>query len=185
LVTEASVALLTIGAVGFAEILSSAALLISAGTLIVAIRRFDHERQMEDRKDARSTLADGALELGRMKAVMKDSLTKFEKPLTGKAEWPSDSIDQIHKLELAAEELEGALAAVRIRFQHEENVVARLESAYDSARSVITVYGLAYGTEPDEDHQDYAEAVKFGTIFDSQKDAYLIAAQGAVGVKLA
>lgn len=49
---------------------------------------------------------------------------------------------------------------------------------------MIAVYGLAYGTEPDEDHQDYAEALKFGTIFDSQKDAYLIAAQKAVGVKL-
>lgn len=172
---------------GFAEILSTAALLISAGTLLVSIRRFDHEREMEDRKDARSILADGALELGRTKSVMKDALTKFEKPLTGKAEWPplEEAKDQIHKLELAGEELESVLAAVRIRFQHDENVVVRMESAYESVRSVLAVYWIACGTEPDEDHQDYAEALKFGTIFDSQKDAYLIAAQKAVGVKLA
>lgn|GEM_PF-6597475 len=104
--------------------------------------------------------------------------------MAGRAEWPppEKSKDQIHKLELAAEELESALAAIRIRFQHDENVVVRLESAYDSACSVIAVYSSAYGTEPDR--QDNAVLRNVSTTFDSQKDAYLIAAQKAVGVKL-
>ncbi|HKI86403.1 MAG TPA: hypothetical protein VKA53_06635 [Thermoanaerobaculia bacterium] len=169
---------------GFAEIVATAAVLISAGTLLVSMRRFDHERKMEDRRDARSILAEGALELDRMKSVMKDALTEFGGPLTGRAEWPppEESKDQIHKLELAAEELESALAAIRIRFQHDETVVVRLESAYDSARSVIAVYWSAYGTDPDR--QDNAELRNVSATFDSQKDAYLIAAQKAVGVKL-
>ncbi len=33
-----------------------------------------------------------------MKSVMKDALTKFEKPLTGKGEWPPDSLDEIRRL---------------------------------------------------------------------------------------
>lgn len=168
---------------GFSEIVSTAALLISGGTLYVSLKRFDHERRMDDRKDARASLAEGALELGRMKAVMKDALTKFGPPLEGKAEWPSDSRDQIHALELAAERLDGALAAIRIRFAHEADVVTRLESAHDAARSVISVYGLSWGTTP-EDREDLEEVWKFSTLFDAQKDAYLICAQKAVGVKL-
>jgi hypothetical protein len=49
---------------------------------------------------------------------------------------------------------------------------------------VITVYGFANGSEPDEDRSDYEEALTLGTIFDSRKDTYLITAQKAVGVKL-
>jgi hypothetical protein len=119
-----------------------------------------------------------------MKSVMKDALTKFEKPLTGEGAWPPDSLDEIRRLELAAEDLESALAAVRIRFPHDGDVVAQLEGAYDAARSVIVVYGLANGTEADDDHSDYAEALMLGTNFDSHKDTYLITAQSAVGVQL-
>jgi hypothetical protein len=54
-------------------------------------------------------------------------LTKFQKPLTGEGEWPPDSLDQIRKLELAAEKLESALAAVRIRFPHDDDVVTQLD----------------------------------------------------------
>lgn len=153
-------------------------------TVAVGALRFRHERKLADIADARSILAEGVLELGRMKSVMKDALTKFEQPLTGRGEWPSDSLDEIRKLELAAENLESALAAVRIRFQHDSDVVTQLEGAYDAARSVITVYGLANGTEADDDHSDYAEALMLGTNFDSRKDIYLITAQNAVGVQL-
>jgi hypothetical protein len=154
-------------------------------TVAVGALRFRHERKLADIADARSILAEeGVLELGRMKSVMKDALTKFEKPLTGRGEWPSDSLDEIRKLELAAENLESALAAVRIRFQHDSDVVTQLEGAYDAARSVITVYGLANGTEADDDHSDYTEALMLGTNFNSRKDTYLITAQNAVGVQL-
>lgn len=43
---------------------------------------------------------------------------------------------------------------------------------------------MAAGTVPDDDHTDYAEAIKFGALFDSCKDTYLIVAQKAVGVEL-
>jgi hypothetical protein len=173
------------GSVSLATVLGLAVSLLAVmATVGVGALRFRHERKLADIADARSILAEGALELGRMKSVMKDALTKFERPLTGRGDWPPDSLDQIRKLELAAEDLESALAAVRIRFQHDSDAVAQLEGAYDSARSVVTVYGLANGSEADEDHSDYAEALMLGTVFDSRKDTYLIAAQLAVGVNL-
>ena len=153
-------------------------------TYRLGVRRFAHEREMDDRADARSTLAQGALELGRMKGVMKDTLTKFEKALKGEEPWPPDTKEQINAMEVALEALESALAAVRIRFAHDDEIVIRLEGAHDSARSVLITYWMAAGTEPDDDHTDYADAIKFGTIFDSHKDSYLIVAQKAVGAKL-
>ncbi len=168
-----------------AEIFSLIALIISGGTLTTAMFRFRHERQLEDRRDARSILAEGALELGRMKGIMKDALGKFEKALKGRGPWPPDTKEQINAMEVAEEALESALAAVRIRFAHDDEVVIRLEGAHDSARSALITYWMAAGTDPDEDHSEYAEAQLYGTTFDSQKDAYLIAAQKAVGVKLA
>jgi hypothetical protein len=150
----------------------------------LGVRRFAHERELDDRADARSTLAQGALELGRMKGVMKDTLTKFEKALTGGGPWPPDTKEQINTMEAAEEALASALAAVRIRFAHDDEVVIRLEAANDSARSALATYWMAAGTDPDDDHTDYAEAIKFGTLFDSCKDTYLIVAQKAVGVDL-
>jgi hypothetical protein len=159
-------------------------LLAVISTVAFGALRFRHERKLADVADARSILAEGALELGQMKSAMKDALTKFEKPLTSRGKWPPDSLDQIRKLELAAEDLESVLAAIRIRFQHDGDVVMQLEGAYDAARSAITVYGLALGTDADENHSDYAEALTLGTTFDSRKDTYLITAQKAVGVEL-
>lgn len=165
-----------------------AALAVVVGPTVsyrLAVRRFAHERELDDRADARSTLAEGALELGRMKAAMKDTLAKFEKALKGQEPWPPDTKERINEMEVALEALESALAAVRIRFAHDDEIVLRLESAHDSARSALITYWMAAGTEPDDDHTDYAEAIKFGTLFDSCKDTFLIVAQKAVGVKLA
>lgn len=120
-------------------------LLAVIATVAIGALRFRHERKLADIGDARSILAEGALELGRMKSVMKDALTKFAKPLTGKGEWPPDSLG---------------------------DVVTQLEGAYDAARSVITVYGLANGTEADDDHSDYAEALMLSTNLDSRKNTY-------------
>ena len=66
----------------------------------------------------------------------------------------------------------------------DDEIVIRLEGAHDSARSALITYWMAAGTEPDDDHTDYAEAIKFGALFDSYKDTYLIVAQKAVGVEL-
>jgi hypothetical protein len=167
-----------------AEAIAGIAALGSIGAVAVGFYRLRHERIAADRADARSTLAEGALELSRMKGVMKDTLANFEKALKGKQPWPPDTKEQINAMEVALEALESALAAVRIRFAHDEQIVIRLESAHDSARSALITYWMAAGTEPDDNHTDYAEAIKFGTLFDSCKDSYLIVAQKAVGVKL-
>src|SRR5262249_42408667 len=119
---------------GTAEILSAFAVAVSVGTLIVAIGRFSHERKLEDRRDARSVLAEAAFELGRMKGVMKDTLTKFEKARTGREPWPPNTKELINAMEAAEEALESALAAVRIRFAPADKVVTPLEGAYDAAR---------------------------------------------------
>ena len=167
-----------------AEILSTVAVLISAGTLIVALGRFRHERKMEDRKDARSTLADGALELGRMKAVMKETLTDFQAPLRGGADWPVDFGDYIGVLEHAREALESALAATRIRFPQGAEVVVELNGAWESVRSLISVYVIAHGDRASDPDKDWHEAWDFSEAFDRHKEAYLDAAQKAAGVKL-
>lgn len=164
-----------------------AALAVVVGPLaayMIGVRRFAHERELDDRNDARSILAQGALELGRMKGVMKDTLAKFEKALRGTEPWPPDTKGQINAMEIAEETLESALAAVRIRFAHDDEIVIRLEGAHDSAHSALITYWMAAGTEPNDDHTDYAEAIKFGTLFDSYKDTYLVVAQKAVGVEL-
>lgn len=169
-------------------IVSGVAAVGSVGAVLttyrLGIKRFDHERELADTADARSTLAEGALELGRMKGVMKDTLAKSEKALKGEEPWSPDTKEHINAMEVAEEALESALAAVRIRFAHDDEIVTRLEGAHDSARSALITYWMAAGTEPDDDHTDYAEAIKFGTLFDSHKDAYLIVAQKSVGVKL-
>jgi HAMP domain-containing protein len=102
------------GSVSLTTVLGLAVSLLAViATVAVGALRFRHERKLADIADARSILAEGALELARMKSVMKDALTKFEKPLTGQGEWPPDSLDEIHRLKLAVEDLESALAAVK------------------------------------------------------------------------
>jgi hypothetical protein len=97
------------------EILSLivAALAVVVGPAVsyrLGVRRFAHERELDDRADARSSLAHGALELGRMKTVMKDALTAFKEPIAGHGDWPSDFRNYIARLETAKEALESALA---------------------------------------------------------------------------
>jgi hypothetical protein len=158
-------------------------------TYVIGSRRFKFDRQTDDRKDARATLADGALELGRMKAVMKDALTAFKEPLAGRGDWPSDFRDHIAKLERAKEAVESALAAIRIRFADGEDVVAEYEGACDAVTAIISVYWIARGDEfgsgtPNDPVEDSAEAWTQSEAFDAHKMAFLAAAQKLVGAKL-
>jgi len=165
-----------------------------AGAYKLGVRRFTHERELDDRADARSILADGALELGRMKSVMKDVLTKFDKPLNTGEGWPEDFGAEIGRLEKAGEGLEQALAAVRIRFKAGSAVIDELHGALGSARAVITIYFLARQSDVDGGHrreqlerrgrEDYLEVMDSSIEFDRHRDAYLVAAQKVVGVDL-
>lgn len=164
-------------------------------TVAIGLLRFKHERMLDDRADARSTLADAALELGRMKTVMKDAFTAAAKPLQTAEGWPDDFGDEIGKLERATEALEAALAGARIRFKQGSDVVVELDGALAATRSLITVYFLARrsdvgggklrGRRDREEHDDYSEAMKLSVDFDSHRDAFLAAAQKVVGVNLA
>jgi hypothetical protein len=165
-----------------------------AGAYALGVRRIAHERELDDRADARSILADGALELGRMKSVMKDALTKFGKPLNTGEGWPDDFDGEIGRLEKAGEGLEQALAAVRIRFEAGGAVIDELHSALVAARSIITIYFLARQSDVGGGHrreqlerkgrEDYLEAMDSSIEFDRHRDAYLVAAQKVVGVEL-
>jgi hypothetical protein len=113
-------------------------------TVVVGLLRFKHERMLDDRADARSILAEGALELGRLKSAMKDAFTAFSKPLeSGDGREDCDYGGEVSKLERAAEALEAALAGVRIRFKQDSAVVVELAAALAASRSLITVYFLA------------------------------------------
>jgi hypothetical protein len=174
--------------VSTAEVLSTVAVIISGGSVLVGLLRFSHERKMADHADARSVLAEGALEVLRMKSVLKDALTKFGMPLRGSASWPPDFHEQIGKLEVAGEELESALAALRIRFPQTDDSVVELDAALQSARSLISIYtttrGDEFGGSSGGGREAHREALSMSATFDRHRDAYLAAAQTAVGVSL-
>lgn len=164
-------------------------------TVVIGLLRFRHERLLDDRADARSILAEAALELGRMKSVMKDALTAFSRPLETGEDWPDSFGDEIGKMERAAEALESALAGVRIRFKQEAVVVTELAGALAATRSLISIYFLARRSDVGggrrrerldrRDSDDYSEAMTFSQEFDSHRDAYLAGAQKVVGSTLA
>jgi hypothetical protein len=160
-----------------------------AGAYILGVRRFAHERELDDRADARSALAQGALELGRMKAVMKDALTAFKEPIAGHGDWPADFRDYIGGLETAKEALESELAGIRIRFRGGDAVVSELDGACSAVTSIISVYWIARGDEfgggsPNDSREDSREAWELSQKFDDHKAAYIAAAQKVVGVEL-
>jgi hypothetical protein len=169
-----------------------AALAVVVGPLAayrLAIRRFAHERELDDRADARSTLAQGALELGRMKTVMKEALTVFKEPIAGHGDWPSDFRDYIAGLETAKEALESALAGIRIRFREGDAVANEFDGACRAVTSIISVYVIARGDafgggSPSDSREDSREAWELSQEFDDHKAAFLAAAQKVAGVQL-
>jgi hypothetical protein len=164
------------------------------GAYRLGVRRFAHERELNDRKDARAILAEGALELGRMKSVMKDALTKLGPSLNTGEKWPDDFGEEIGKLEKAAEALEQALAAVRVRFEAGSPVIEELDAARVAARKVTIIYVLARrsdqagGSRREQldrrGRDDTIEVMDASVEFDQHRDAYLAAAQKVVGVEL-
>ncbi len=176
------------------EILSLivAALAVVVGPTVsywLGVRRFAHERELDDRADARSTLAQGALEMGRMKSAMKEALTDFKEPIAGRGDWPVDFRDYIGRLETAKEALESSLAVIRIRFRDGDAVVNELEGACSAVTSIISVYWIARGDEfgggsPNDSREDSREAWELSQKFDDHKAAFLAAAQKVVGVEL-
>jgi hypothetical protein len=80
-----------------ALIVSGVAAAGSVGTAIatykLGVRRFTHERELADTADARSILAEAALQLGRMKGTLKNALTVFQRPLETGEDWPVDFSD--------------------------------------------------------------------------------------------
>ncbi len=179
-------------------VLSALAVVVSGATLLVTyrlgIRRFNHERELADRADARSTLAAGALELGRMKGVLMDSLATFTRPLQTGEGWPDDFDLEIEKLDTAIEALQSVLAGVRIRFEQGSKVVVELDLSvgmaqwhkdlYFRARTSDVAGGKGRERPEGQDRDDYGEAMKLSIEFDMHRDRYLAAAQRVVGVDL-
>jgi hypothetical protein len=164
------------------------------GAYMLGVRRFAHERELDDRNDARSILAEGALELGRMKSVMKDALSKFGPPLNTGENWPDDFGDEIGRFERSGESLGQALAAVRIRFEVGSPVIEELNAALVAARKVAITYVLARRSDETggrrreqldrKGRDDTLEVMDASVEFDQHRDAFLAAAQKVVGVRL-
>jgi hypothetical protein len=156
-------------------------------TFYLGSQRFKHDRRAEDRTDARATLADGALELSRMKAAMKDANTAFSRPMAGQADWPDDYNDLLSDLEHGKEWLEAKLAAIEIRFAESEAVVVELRDAVEAVTALISISVIARAEDfADVDRTTYStrESNTANEKFDMHKKAFLAAAQTAVGVKL-
>jgi len=159
-------------------------------TYVLGARRFKFDRQSEDRKDARETLADGALELGRMKAAMKDANTAFSRPMAGRGDWPENYWELLAGLERGKESLEQKLAAVEIRFAESAAVVVELRGAVEAVTSLISISVIANAEQhlDDDDRPDRREwnreSNEANEKFDAHKKAYLAASQALVGAKL-
>lgn len=167
-------------------IVSVAALI---ATVVVGLLRFRHERKLADIADARSILADGALELGRTKGVLRDALTAFKGPLEGQGDWPNDFASEIGKLEAAADALEAALVGVLIRFAEGSRVAKEMAAAHKDVRQLIVKYVQAYqrdqsGRARKEPEEDFSPVWETSLDFDARRAGYLEAAQRAVGVEL-
>jgi hypothetical protein len=176
-------------------IVSGVAALGSIGAVVttykLGVRRFDHERSLDDRKDSRGSLADGALELGRMKGAMKDANTAFSRPMAGRGDWPENYGDLLAGLERGKESLEQKLAAVEIRFAESAAVVVELRGAVEAVTSLISISVIARAEvhlDRDEDKRPAREwnreSNEANEKFDAHKKEYLAAAQKLVGAKL-
>ncbi len=154
-------------------------------TVIVGLLRFKHERMLDDRADARLTLSAGALELERMEAALKDALTIFTQPLEPGEGWLDALGLEIGKLETAAEALRSSLAAVRIRFKQDSDVVLALDGALGATQSLTDRARESNGAGTEgRDQGDHYEAMTFILEFHRHRDAYLVAAQKVVGADL-
>jgi hypothetical protein len=176
--------------VGFAEILAILAVAISAlsvfATYRLGVRRFVHERTLDDRKDSRSTLAEGALALSHANTVIENSLAASSEALFGRGDWPSDFGDHIVKLEQVDAELELAVNIVQIRFPSDDETVTELDAALDSVRLLIIFFHLWESTEipPEDDLKLWNQAGGLQGDFYRHRKNYIAAAQKAVGAKL-
>lgn len=162
-----------------------AALAVVVGPVIaykLGVRRFSHERTLADQADARLILAEGARELWRMKQVMRDQLTDLEKPLTSGENWPADFGERIGTLEEHRDAVEGASDVIRIRFAKEHAVVTVYTDAWEAVRGLISTYVIA--RQDRGSRENYREAWERSEEFDRCRDAYLAAAEKAVGVEL-
>jgi hypothetical protein len=182
--------MLSVASVHTAEAASILALVISAGTLIVAMRRSSHERKLADLQDARGTLAAGALALGQTKTKLRECYGSFNGPLADLSErWPEDTGSRLSELQDELEDLEAAVAALRIRFDAEHAVVTEAASALEDTRSILILYvrgpGRAFNQNRARDaEEDGEKAWTLSESYDKHKDAYLSAAQKAAGVNL-
>lgn len=159
----------------------------------LADRGFAETRALADRGDARNALTAGALELGRLKAAMKEAFTAFGNAAS-KGEWPEDFPDQLGRLQDATDDLEGALAGVRIRFSEEEPVVKELDSALKTSKALIVIYATTriadlkgdndWAGMPEKRADPYGDALTLSQLFDDQKKGFLAAAHKAAGAKL-
>lgn len=159
-------------------------------TVVVGLLRFKHERMLDDRADARLTLSAGALELERMEAALKDSLTIFTQPLEPGEGWLDALGLEIRKLDTAAEALRSSLAGVRIRFKQDSDVALALDGALGATQLLTDFYRAreyyVAGTAGQEggDRGDHNKAMTFILEFHRHRDAYLVAAQKVVGADL-
>jgi hypothetical protein len=179
-------------------IVAAVAAILSAGGAFTAavvawqlgIRRFKHERSQADREDARDVLAAGALALGRAKATRRKVHTNFRRPLGDLSErWPNDFVPELEYLLTAYEDLEAAVAPLRVRFDVSDAVVAEASCAVEDVNSLYQLYWRSHGRAFNQNRnrdasQDAVLARALIASYDAHENAYLAAAQQAVGAKL-
>lgn len=170
-------------------------LTVSVGALVatalLGLLRFKHERELEDARDARGTLAEGALELGRMKETLRRAQDAFGPALTTGENWPEDEEGEFQVLDERINALESAQAAIRIRFKGTDPIVQALDMALAAAHAMRSRYYLLElrerpqgGQIPDSYQRDMRDVLALHRQFDVNRDKFLESGQKAVGVSL-
>lgn len=155
--------------------------LVLVGTVGLGLLRFNHERKLADREDARKVLADAARELWRMKQTMRDQFTVLGKSLSS-GSWPSDFQTRIGQLETRRDAVEAELDVLRIRFAKERPIVVAYAAAWETVKGLISMYMANHGGRGSR--EAYDETFKQSEVFDDCRADYLAAAQKAAGLDL-
>jgi hypothetical protein len=176
--------------VGTAEvslIISGVAGIASVGSLVITYRlgvqRFEHERSLADVADARSILAEAAVELHRATEALNLLRVHIEAAPMARDEDPPDADKLIASADEHGRELETQLASVRVRFKPTDPVAQSLSRAVDSMLGLVNAYRRRHGGRKDtaslEKREEKVTALRRD--FDEAAAAFYEAAQTVAG----
>lgn len=176
----AEISLIIAGVAGVASVGSLAI------TYHLGIQRFDHERELADVADARSILAEAAVELHRATESLNLLRLFLEPAPMSRDEDPDNAQELIASAAKCGRDLETQLAAVRVRFKLSDPVAKSLGEALEAMLGLVNRYDRRHRGRKDTASLEKREAFvhELRQEFDGAATEFYEAAQNAVGSSL-